>query len=352
LYSISAFQGAYFDTTLTALSRWPPYELPTLSIVQDPLDPAIASVQHFAQPLVFFRLDPISVLLCSPYLSSLTHLRLRIPSRQVSRFISNIPSALPALRLLDLSTCNILVSDMEAILVRFHNLQHLILDGCSVARDQSHVGEWVNVGKTCATATIRRAKAREKELKTWLERNAAGFLHSDTMPPGEAQPIARPRRPGRRGLATATISLREAPTASVSDITHVPAGIVIPKIRIVPSSPILLSLSTSSSIISDTQHQTIREDFEKGWNEGVALLSVVKSRLYQSWRNGVRMMRMTADAGMDGLNGLEDIGIENAFQSHPELDAPILCLAGPDTLGKHVQGCSHNFAWDVWDDTI
>jgi hypothetical protein len=132
----------------------------------------------------------------------------------------------------------------------------------------------------------------------------------------------------------------------------VPAGIVIPKIRIVPSSPILLSLSTSSSIISDTQHQTIREDFEKGWNEGVALLSVVKSRLYQSWRNGVRMMRMTEDAGMDGLNGLEDIGIENAFQSHPELDAPILCLAGPDTLGKHVQGCSHNFAWDVWDDTI
>jgi len=108
----------------------------------------------------------------------------------------------------------------------------------------------------------------------------------------------------------------------------------------------------SSSIISATQHQTIREDFEKGWNEGVALLSVVKSRLYQSWRNGVRMMCVTADAGGDGLNGLEDIRVESAFHSHPELDAPILCLAGPGTLEKHVQGCSHNFAWDVWDDTI
>ncbi|OAX44466.1 hypothetical protein K503DRAFT_765080 [Rhizopogon vinicolor AM-OR11-026] len=347
-------KGAYFDTTMTALSRWPPYELPALSIVQDPLDPAIANAQHFAQPLVFFRLDPISVLLCSAYISSLTHLRLRIPSRQISRFITSIPSSVPQLRLLDLSTCNIIVSDMEAILIRFHGLQHLILDGCSVARDQSHVGQWINVGKTCATATIRRAKAREKELKAWLERNAAGFLQSDatSMLQGMARPIERPRRPGRRGLATATISLREAPTASGSDIPPVPAGIVIPKIRVVPSPPTLLSLSTSSSFISDTQHQAIREDFEEGWNEGLAQLAVVKSRLYQSWRNGVRMMRMTADGGGHGLDGLEAIEVESAFHSHHKWDAPILCLAGSGTSGKHVQGCSHNFAWGVWDDTI
>lgn len=354
LCSTSHFQGAYFDTTLTALSRWPPYELPALSIIQDPLDPAIANAQHFAQPLVFFRLDPISVLMCSAYLSSLTNLRLRIPSRQVSRFITSIPSSVPPLRLFDLSTCHILVSDMEAVLIRFHGLQHLILDGCNIARDQSHVTEWMNVGKTCATATIRRAKAREKELKTWLERNAAGFLHSDAtgMPPGIARPIARPIRPGRRGLATATISLREAPTASESDIVPVPAGIVVPKIRVVPSPPTLLSLSTSSSNISDTQHQAIRDDFEKGWNEGLAQFAAVKSRLYQSWRNGVRMMRMTADADGHGLDGLEAIEVENAFHSHPELDVPVLCLAGPGTSGKHVEGCSHKFAWDVWDDTI
>lgn len=240
------------------------------------------------------------------------------------------------------------------MLIRFHGLQHLILDGCSIARDQSHVGEWINVGKTCAVATIRRAKAREKELKTWLERNAAGFLHSDAtgMPPGMAQPIARPRRPGRRGLATATISLRESSTASELDMAPVPAGIAIPKIRIIPSSPILLSLSTSSSVISDTQHQTIREDFEKGWNEGLAQLAAVKSRLYQSWRNGIQMMHMTANSGGDGLDGLEAIEVESAFHSHPERDAPILCLAGPGTSEAHVQGCGHSLAWNVWDDTI
>ncbi|KAG1749771.1 uncharacterized protein EDB91DRAFT_764402 [Suillus paluster] len=342
-------KGAYFDTTLTALSRWPPYELPALSIIQDPLDPAISSAQHFAQPLVFFRLDPISVLLCSPYISSLKYLRLRIPSRQVCRFISSIPSSVPALCLLDLSTCNVLVSDMEAILVRFHDLRHLILDGCSVARDQ---GEWINIGRICAHATVKRAKAREKELKTWLERNAATIR----TPAGMPEPAARRVRPGRRGLATATISFREAPTASEPEIIHVPAGIVIPKVRVVPSSPTLLSLSMSSSFISNVQHQTIREDFEKGWNEGLGQLAAVKSRLYQSWKNGVKMMCITADAGGDGYDGLEAIGVENAFHSERDASAslapPILCLAGPGTSGKHAEGCSHNIAWNVWNDKI
>lgn len=345
-------KGAYFDTTLTALSRWPPYELSTLSIVQDPLDPEISSAQHFAQPLVFFRLDPISVLLCSAYISSLTRLRLRIPSRQVSRFISSIPSSVPALRLLDLSTCNVLVSDMEGILIRFHDLQHLTLDGCGVARDQSQASEWNNIGKTCATATVRRAKAREKVLKTWLERNAA----TTSTPAGMPQPAARRIRPGRRGLATATISFREEPTASEPDIIHVPAGIVIPKVRVVPSPPTLLSLSTSSSFIPDVQYEAIREDFERGWNEGLAQLAAVKSRLYQSWKNGVQMMRITADASGDGYNGLEAIEVEDAFHSglddNASLAPPILCLAGSGTSGKHIEGCGHNIARDVWNDMI
>ncbi|KAG0704413.1 hypothetical protein DFH29DRAFT_801905 [Suillus ampliporus] len=340
-------KGAYFDTTLTALSRWPPYELPALSIVQDPLDPAIATTQNFAQPLVFFRLDPISVLLCSAYIKSLKHLRLRIPSRQVCRFISSIPFSVPALRLLDLSTCNVLVSDVEAILTRFHGLQHLILDGCGIARDQSQAGEWINIGRICAHATVKRAKAREKELKTWLERNAATI----STPAGIPEPAARHIRPGRRGLATATISFREAPTASEPEIIQ-----FIPKVRVVPSLPTLLSLSTSSSFIPDVQHQSIREDFEKGWNEGLAQLAAVKSRLYQSWRNGVKMMRITADAGGVGYDGLEAIEVENAFHSERDASASlapaILCLAGPGTSGKHMEGCNHNIAWNVWNDTI
>jgi hypothetical protein len=345
-------KGAYFDTTLTALSRWPSYKLPTLSIVQDPPELLISDGKHFAQPLVFFRLDPISALLCSEYISSLIHLRLRIPSRQVSRFISSIPSSVPALRLFDLSTCNILASDMEGILIRFHGLQHLILDGCSVARDQSQVTEWNNIGKICATATIRRAKAREKELKIWLQHNAVTAAAPAAVP----QPGARRIRPGRRGLATATISLRDEPTVSEPDIIHVPAGIVIPKVRVVPSPPALLSLCTSASFITDVQHQTIREEFEKGWDEGLVQLAAVKSRLYASWKNGIQMMRITADIGGGGYGGLEAIEGENAFYSEQDDNAslapPLLCLAGSGTSGKHVEGCGHDIAWNVWNDTI
>lgn len=345
-------KGSYFDTTLTALSRWPSYKLPTLSIVQDPPEPLISSAKHFAQPLVFFQLEPISVLLRSEYTNSLTHLRLRIPGRQVSRFISSFSLSVPALRLLDLSTCNIIASDMEEILTRFHDLQYLILDGCNVARDQSQVTEWNNIGKICATATVKRAKAREKELKTWLQHNAATVTVPAVMPP----PATRRIRPGRRGLATATISLREEPTASEPDIIHVPAGIVIPRVRIIPSPPALLSLCTSAPFITNVQHQTIREEFQKGWDEGFAQLAAVKSRLHGSWKNGMRMMRITADVSGSGYDGLEAIEGENAFYSKQDdstrLTPPVLCLAGSDASGKHVEGCGHNVAWNVWNDTI
>lgn len=164
--SDSDLKGAYFDSTVITLSQWPPSGLPSLSIVQDPLDPSIAPVQKFAQPLVFFRLDPFSCMSISPYAQDIEHFRLRIPSRQIARFLYTQPGAFPRLTLLDLSTCNVAESDVEQLLGRLVGLKHLIADNCSLLRGE---GDWAAFGKTCALAGVKRAREREKKLKAHLE---------------------------------------------------------------------------------------------------------------------------------------------------------------------------------------
>ncbi|KAH7930491.1 hypothetical protein BV22DRAFT_52794 [Leucogyrophana mollusca] len=351
-------QGAYYDTTLHALARWPPYSLPTLSIIQDPLDPEIARGQHFAQPLVFFRLDPLTVLVCSAFARSLTSLRLRIPSRQVARFLCSSPSATPALELLDLSTCNVSISDMEAILIRYTNLKHLILDGCNITRGEVHEGEWVAVGKTCALAPVKRAKEREKKLKTWLEANA----RASTSDLGQQQTLTvqhtgRRIRPGRRGLATAAISLRDSPPKETIALP-VAANLIIPRIRVLPSSPALLSFSTSSHAARSDRHESIRADFAQGWAEGLAQLTAVRTRLRQSWQNNIRVVRFEGDIGLEeGLDGLVDVESERDFVNDLDegntarWEVPILCLAG-EAGQDHAECCGHSGSESTWKDRI
>ncbi|KAH7885994.1 hypothetical protein F5I97DRAFT_1809443 [Phlebopus sp. FC_14] len=350
-------KGAYFDTTLQALSRWPPHKAPALSIVQDPLDPELARTQHFAQPLVFFRLEPITTLMCSPYLQSLTSFRLRIPSRQVAAFISTSPLSAPELRILDLSTCNIRLVDVEALAARFKHLNHLILDGCSIARVDS-LGEWAAIGKACVLGTVKAAKEREKKLRSWLERQAErGLMIGQTEhPAGVADPAGRRVRPGRRGLATAMVSLRDPPPRAATPVVH--TEVMVPRVRVVPSFPAIRSLSTTCNPIHHEKHDTMRAEFEKGWDEGLAQLTAVRTRLYQSWRNGVRVMRITGKDGTEeGFEGLEDIDNDAAFNGHNAegaglWKAPVLCLAGPDRTAQHADGCGHSVANCIWQDGI
>ena len=348
-------QGAYFDTALEALSRWP---TASLSIVQDPLDAEVARRHHFAQPLVFFRLDPIHTLACSPSLRSLTNLRLRIPSRQVATFIYRSPRSIPGLRILDLSTCNVRLADVEALVARFRQLIHLIVDGCNITRGDAQEGEWANVGKTCALATVKAAKERERKLKTWLEAHAVRNSPDSELAtaPEEEVAAARRARPGRRGLATATISLRDPPERMTAPVIR--ANIVVPKVRVVPSSPILCSLSTTTRTLYKDKHDAIRAQFERGWDEGLVQLTAIRSRLYQSWKNGVRMMRIAGDQGTEeGFEGLEDVDGEGMFYgrdgSRNIWPVPVLCLAGavPNSV-QHVDGCGHAAATCVWPDDI
>ncbi|KAI6153789.1 hypothetical protein BKA82DRAFT_4093995 [Pisolithus tinctorius] len=345
-------KGAYFDTTLQALARWPSYSLPTLSIVQDPLDPEIARAQRFAQPLVFFHLDVLSKLVCSPCFRSASNFRLRIPSRQVAPFLFNTPRTATALTLLDLSTCHVRSVDVEGLLARFSHLKHLILDGCTIAQGQSHEGDWAAVGKMVALGTVKAAKDREKKLKTWLESNAARLQTREggisQQPVGEQRP-GRRIRPGRRGLATATISLRDSPPREAVHIVH--HNISVPKIRVLPAAPTICSLSTTLNAHNRDIH-TIRTEFQQGWGEGIAQLNAIHRRLYQSWKNGVRVMCISDDQDMgDGFEGLEDIESETLF--HDVLcTAPVLCLADSNETNEHAEGCGHAAAIRIWDDAI
>ncbi|EMD41864.1 hypothetical protein CERSUDRAFT_120779 [Gelatoporia subvermispora B] len=378
-------KGAYFDSTLLALSRWPPESLPALSIVQDPLDPSIAPTK-FAQPLVFFRLDPLSTLAQSPLLEDLTQFRLRVPSRQVARYLYTTSHSLPSVKLLDLSTCNVTDSDVEGLLGRFVHLEALILDKCPIIsqRTDIHVDEaqalnqWAILAKTMALAGVKFARERERKLKTWLEAYHARAT-TNREPPAEEprQQDRRPRR-GRRGLATATISLRASPPRETMELPNldVKSSKRIPppskRVRIMPLVPALRSLAaTPPHNIGPDKHAAIRAEFERGWAEGIAQISAIRGRLQTSWRNGVKIVTFGEDEDDSygdrdhdtdvGLSGLIDVEDDKAFaleifqdgQSQSVIGrCPTLCLIGPGTTDGHADGCGHRFGWDIWKDDL
>ncbi|KAH9835889.1 uncharacterized protein C8Q71DRAFT_836782 [Rhodofomes roseus] len=394
-------KGAYFDSTLIAFSRWPAADLPTLSIVQDPLDPSIAPTK-FAQPLVFFRLDPLSTLACSPFLEDLRHFRLRVPARQAARFLYALPNALPRVELLDMSTCNVLESDVEGMLGRFGCLRALVLDGCYIVSQRAvadgqdaeeALGHWAALGKMMALAGAKYAREREKRLKLWIEasRERAAAAQAGEEAVQEQAPAPRRARRGRRGLATATISLRDSPPKDPVPLPKLPAGatagrnLLNQRIRILPSLPALRSLATTPpASVGPDKHDTIRAEFARGWSEGIAQLCAVRARLRTSWGNGVRIVRIDPDYeadeedgdGEDGLAGLMDVEDERAFviktqaPENPDENAergsdkesemlgiddgscPVLCLAGPGRKEGHVDGCGHQLGWEVWHDEI
>ena len=372
------FQGAYFDSTLVALSRWPSGFLPTLSIVQDPLDQELKK-QTFAQPIVFFRFN-LSVLLRSPALSpALTSLRLRIPCRPVARSLcsaatahdpSSLSSNLPLVNLefLDLSTCGVLESEVDTIMVHFPSLQHLILDSCHIMRGDLREGEWNALGRRCALVGVRRAKEREKVLKMWLEsRTIVETAGSDAPPGGNPD---RKVKGGRKGLATATISFRKPdvnpPSLSRPLFSQKQVGQSkksYSKIRVLPPISRLVSLSIAlSSTHSPDKYPIIRAEFEEGWAEGVAVLAMTRSRLRTSAGNGVRVMKFTKsvmadeeveyEEGLDGLENVDSIEISSEEDRLSRQDPPILCFAGPTRAGLHADNCGHSVGWVVMGDEM
>ena len=379
-------KGAYFDSTLLALARWPPATLPALSITQDPLDPSLvttpSSRQAFAQPLVFFKLDPnLSILLQSPALAdTLKALRLRVPARPVVRSLctpplmsessDGEPIRIPNIHILDLSTSGVLEGEVDILLAHFMGLQHLLLDDCAIFRGDLREGEWSSLGKRCALAGTRRAKDCEKALQAWYERRIlAAPAGSDGAPAGIQELARRPRR-GRRGLAAPTISIRSRtppPGGRVPDPNLPPVARRqgMPRFRILPPVPSLRTLcATMSSNVLPSTWATIQREFTSGWAEGVAQLAVKRGRMRESARIGTKILRFKEGGGecespeddVTGLftyaasHGLELVSLADmeAFDTFgtsggdpKDIPCPVLCLAGHHG-DLHAENCSHS----------
>ncbi|KAI0673562.1 hypothetical protein C8Q78DRAFT_1119415 [Trametes maxima] len=374
-------KGAYFDSTLLALSSWPDPALPVLSIVQDPLDPTIAPT-NFAQPLVFFRLDPISTLAVCTLSNNLKHLRLRVPARQIARHLYSALHSFPALESLDLSTGNVNSHDVAGILGRLGDLKMLVLDGCPIVSQRLDVQldtgdpfqQWEELGKAMALAGVARASDREKKLRLWVETYYVRENEEDN-----AKKDKKLKR-GRRGLATATISLRApSPERAAEANRKIPQNRVPrrdQKTRILPPVPALLSLATSfPGTFDEETYDAVRNAFERGWASGIARLQAIRLRLMTSWNNGSARIMRFADQGSpeweeekqygeEGLVGLIDVGAMSEFMLNIAGDeetesimglrsaCPLLCIAGQNRDAAHVAGCGHRAGWNVYKDEI
>jgi hypothetical protein len=103
--------------------------------------------------------------------------------------------------------------------------------------------------------------------------------------------------------------------------------------------------------VAPDKHAEIREQFERGWFEGLGQLRDVRARLYQSYRLGSTIMRFAdveeSDGSDEGLDGLVEV---SSWDDEVDIRVPVLCLVGPSKSEVHEPGCAHSVAWNVWKD--
>ena len=371
-------KGAYFDSTLETISRWPRASLPTLSLVQDPLDSSIAPAGRFAQPLVFFRLDPVSTFTSSPYVSTVTNFRFRVPTRQIARYIVENEHSLPSVELLDISTTTVHERELEKVLSWLYRLKHLIMDGCPVISQRADVlqmegaeelRQWASLGLTLAAATIAHIKRREERFIIWLRTQV---VSPKPAPPKPQEPKSRAKK-GRKSLAVATISLRKSPPKpAVSLPIAGPSTALLPgdepvpeKILIIPPLPSIQSLAITAPMVSpdkpdfEANRVKVLEEFERGWAQGIQRILGRRQFLKGSWtRKGAiykvvpgEPLSIDDERVKDVMYELEQVKSFDDFNMTPP-PAPILCLVGPGKSRDHPEGCPHRLAWEMYQDEL
>lgn len=369
-------KGAYFDTALELLSKWPRASLETLSVIQDSLDPSMAPTKQFAQPFVFFRLDPISALAEAPYVSTVANLRFRIPSRQIARYLSAYETILPSVELLDISTTNVTESELDKLLSRLARLKYLVMDACPIisqradaleAEGNEELRQWASLGSTLAEATITRAKWREGRHKAWFH---AQFMNpKEMLVPCSDGKLPTGKR-GRKGLAAATISIRSQPATSVlqtslpslsGSSTLVSSAESLPeRIHVIPPLPTLRAFAITAPMVSpdspdfEANCVKIQQEFERGWSQGMHKISATYTRLRTHWaRLKLTVFKMTPKE-RDALGVNYDlIPVESMedFEFTPT-PCPTLCIAGSGKGARHPEGCPHRHAWAAWKDDL
>ncbi|KAG8696468.1 hypothetical protein FRC11_000713, partial [Ceratobasidium sp. 423] len=357
-------RGAYFDSTITQLTKWPvtkDHYLRNLSITQDTI--SYATHIRFAQPLAFFSFKPITDLAVSPIGQHIQALRICVPAKPVIDYIGSTSNSFPQLIFLDISTTTLPSPRPErtigTLLSRLVRLRHVIIDRSAGPMPRDSSG-WETLGRVCALAGVERAKEKEHQIQEWVDRKrqeeaaAQGNAVEGVPTPAPLAPTPAPRaRRGRRGLATATVSLRDprlTPNASTSSSSSSTRDPTARRIRVVPSPPTLETFSTAYAGPSNPSTQQ-RSDwgraFIKGFLGGCATLKKIWERMQDSAT--VRVMRFTDtdtepfpddDDAPAVFRGVADIAIAGHWIGW-EPSAPIICFGSERAvigLGKHGEG--------------
>ncbi|WWC68508.1 uncharacterized protein I206_102437 [Kwoniella pini CBS 10737] len=285
----------------------------------------ITKPKTFAQPIVFFDINCIAKFGSSPVAQNLTHLRLRVPSRDLLRVLINHPrgssTIFPKLQYLDISTTNVRIdTNLTTLLRTYINLEHLVLDHVNLfgftAREKGpelcH-----DLGGLVVTAGLARGKERERQIAAWEleERTRLAEVEAnriraqriaaeqeriqnggdDDDVPAEilaeiarrermeeqqrAIELARSRR-GHRSAAQSTFSIRDRSrrtgNSSASNNGSNSTSIIdIPPpdklYMVLPPLPKLKSISIGgeASGVSKDKVEEWEKEFHQGWKEGL-----------------------------------------------------------------------------------
>ncbi|WRT65811.1 uncharacterized protein IL334_002760 [Kwoniella shivajii] len=281
----------------------------------------ITKPKTFAQPIVFFDIHCIGKFGASPVAENLTHLRLRVPSRDLIRVLITPPRAsqllFPSLKYLDISTTNVRIdTNLSTLLRSYSRLEHLVLDRVNLfgftARDRGpelcH-----DLGGLLISAGLARGKERERQIGAWeleertrhaeaeaAQRRAQRIAAEQESRENNDGPsaevlaeiatrerieeqqrqieLARSRR-GHRSAAQATFSLRDrtrrtgVTTANGSSSSRLIFDIPPPdKLYLVlPALPNLRSIAIGgeASGVSTAKASEWEEQFHTGWREGL-----------------------------------------------------------------------------------
>ena len=278
-----------------------------------------AKPRSFAQPIVFFDIKCIAKFGMSPVASNLTHLRFRVPSRDIAFVLVGPGGAgglFPSLRYLDISTTNLRMDAvLTTLLKNYVNLEHLVVDRVNLfgfaAKDRG-TDLCRELGGMCVSAGLTRSKDRERRIAAWevgertrmaeaeadrlaalSERRGGGNNHNneesedaDAIAAREAAAraeererqiaIARSRR-GHRSAGHSTFSIRDRPSrASQSILSTIRASIPLPPqdtlYLVLPHLPSLKSISIGGEAHGVPAKKVMEweNEFHAGWREGLS----------------------------------------------------------------------------------
>ncbi|TXT07510.1 hypothetical protein VHUM_03230 [Vanrija humicola] len=263
----------------------------------------------FAQPIVFFDIKCMARFGAAPVAKHLTHLRLRVPSRDLALVLVSPPPntrLFPSLRYLDLSTSNVRLDAVFVTLLRqYERLEHLVLDRVNLfafsARERGN-DMCKELGQACVGAGLARGKERERLIAAWdtaqrtrvaqqeiALRQAAARRASADESDAEAMreemqrqiALSRSRRNRPAPAAHSTFSLRDRPSrrgaAAASTGPAVSAADLPPQDKayfVLPPLPTMktICIGGEAPLISTFKVSHWEDEFHSGWRDGLAKL--------------------------------------------------------------------------------